>query len=109
MPVLCSIDRCSQPASLLHRGKHYCGRHALDLLNAGERPDMASDFPSSAFATRMDALPPNTKQEGDEETQFNNQSRPVLSLAEVRDQEEDSEHGADRSDEPGARSDPAAI
>src|SRR4051794_27774365 len=37
-PVECWVEGCSQIASILHRMKPYCGKHALALLDSRERP-----------------------------------------------------------------------
>ena len=43
-PIGCSAERCLLPATIFHRSKPYCGKHALALLDAGDRPDRAEDF-----------------------------------------------------------------
>lgn len=46
----CSVDRCSRAATIVHRSKPYCGKHALARLEAGEAPDRAEDVQKSGGA-----------------------------------------------------------
>jgi hypothetical protein len=42
-PPICADGNCSALATLYHHGKPYCGKHALELLEAGERPETPMD------------------------------------------------------------------
>lgn len=46
-PVDCSVEQCGEQATIMHRSKPYCGKHALELLEAGEAPDRSRDLPRS--------------------------------------------------------------
>jgi hypothetical protein len=36
---ICFCPGCSTPATIIHHGSPYCGKHALAKLEAGEQPD----------------------------------------------------------------------
>jgi hypothetical protein len=40
--ILCAAEGCTECATIFHAGKPYCGKHALALLESGERPDRGS-------------------------------------------------------------------
>ena len=43
-PIICQFSGCQQKATIIHRRKALCGRHALDRVDRGERPDAWADF-----------------------------------------------------------------
>ena len=40
----CSVRLCGRTATLLHQRKPYCGKHALDLAEAGEPFERQADY-----------------------------------------------------------------
>lgn len=50
VPPSCAAENCSALATLFHHGKPYCGKHALELLEAGERAETPADV-----VNRLDA------------------------------------------------------
>jgi hypothetical protein len=42
-PPICEAESCSALATLYHHEKPYCGKHALELLEAGERAETPAD------------------------------------------------------------------
>ena len=49
----CSVEACETPATIYHRTRPYCGKHAAALLERGERPDRAEDLPKTGHQTQM--------------------------------------------------------
>jgi hypothetical protein len=43
-PLECWSYDCRQNATIVHRKKAYCGKHALEKVDQGERADTWSDF-----------------------------------------------------------------
>jgi len=41
--IECSVDQCWRRATILHRSKHYCDKHALELLKR-EAPDRSNKW-----------------------------------------------------------------
>ena len=47
IPAPCSVPRCGGAATILHRSKPYCGKHALELIEAGDEIDRSAEYTRS--------------------------------------------------------------
>lgn len=43
-PIVCCAPDCAKPATILHKLKPYCGKHALELLESGEGFERRIDY-----------------------------------------------------------------
>jgi hypothetical protein len=89
--ILCCAHACSQLASLIHSGKPYCGRHALDLLEAGEQPDTPASFRRSALDPRADVTGQPPEEQGNEKSQFDSKATQMLAFAKIGNEETNSD------------------
>jgi len=47
IPAPCAIAGCGAAATILHRSKPYCGKHALELIEAGDEIDRSAEYTRS--------------------------------------------------------------
>jgi hypothetical protein len=43
-PPVCGVDSCHRPATIVHRDRPLCGKHALEKVEAGDLPETPDDF-----------------------------------------------------------------
>jgi hypothetical protein len=45
--IACAASNCTLAATIIHKSKPYCGKHALNLLESGEAPERSRDLRSA--------------------------------------------------------------